>query len=60
MTNPPMHARGIRNFGDEMVVPEGESLNTLLETLADWERQLKDCEDVIPYDLGNKSDGPSP
>ena len=43
-----------------MVPPDEESLNTIFQTLADWERQLKACEDVIPYDLVSKSDGPSP
>lgn len=43
-----------------MVAPEGESLNTLFETLADWESQLKDCEDLIPREVSETPVEPSP
>lgn len=31
-----------------MVLPEGESLNSLFQTLTDWENQLKALEGGIP------------
>lgn len=43
-----------------MVVPEGESLNTLFETLADWESQLKDCGDLIPREVREAPVEPTP
>jgi|GEM_PF-3548847 len=56
------------NFGwEEMVPPEGQSLNTLFETLAEWEDQLKHLD--VDFDaLGDNSgetvaadpEGPSP
>lgn len=39
-----------------MVLLEGESLNSLFDTLADWENQLKAIEEDIPSDMG----GPAP
>lgn len=39
-----------------MVVQEGESLNTLFQTLADWEHQLKSLEE----DAHRQWDEPSP
>lgn len=39
-----------------MVLLEGESLNTIFQTLADWEHQLKALEADIPSDL----EGPTP
>jgi hypothetical protein len=39
-----------------MVLLEGNSLNTIFQTLADWEDQLKAVETDIPKEFG----GPQP
>lgn len=40
----------------KLVAQEGESLNTLFQTLSEWEQQLKGLEEDIP----NKPMEPSP
>ena len=50
-----------------MVPPEGQSLNSLFETLAEWEEQLKDldvdfdgCGDNSGETVAADTEGPTP
>jgi hypothetical protein len=47
--------------GESQVVhPEGVDLNTIFQTLADWEHQLKALEQDIPKDIETEIEEPSP
>ena len=46
-----MKAAGLfGNFREGLVLPEGETLNSLFDTMAEWEQQLKriDFDDLEP------------